>query len=113
MLSDTNLNLCSLLISLMNLCAHKFRNSTRVKKRSIIVILVWSTIMKPYAGSIVYYLWRQVILVRKLVDYILLVVLFRTVYTKFRLVVQYCLVGHLRLVLASLDCLTSWLSLHE
>ena len=36
--SDT-LNLCSLFISLMTLCAHKYRNSTRVKKRSFIVIL--------------------------------------------------------------------------
>ena len=57
MRSDTNSNLCSLFISLMNLCAHKFRNSTRVKKRSIIVILVWSAILKPYGWSIVYYLW--------------------------------------------------------
>ena len=51
MRSDTNLNLCSLFISLMNLCEHKYRNSTRVKKRSFIAILVWSTILKPYAGS--------------------------------------------------------------
>ena len=51
--SDTNLNLCSLFISLMNLCAHKYKNSTRVKKRSFIVILVWSTILKPYARSTV------------------------------------------------------------
>ena len=46
---DTNLSLCSLFISLMNLCAHKYRNITRVKKRSFIVILVWSKILKPYA----------------------------------------------------------------
>ena len=43
MRSDNNLNLSSLFISLMNLCEHKYRNSTRVKKRSFIVILVWSS----------------------------------------------------------------------
>ena len=33
-------------------CTHKYRNSTRVKKRSFIVILVWSTILKPYVQSL-------------------------------------------------------------
>ena len=33
MCSDTNLNLCSLFISLMNLWEHMYRNSTRVRNR--------------------------------------------------------------------------------
>ena len=61
MRSETNLNLCSLFILLINLCAHKYRNSTRVKKLSFIVsnfslvydfeALCWIFLMY------VYYLW--------------------------------------------------------